>query len=117
MPVLVRLRGINADGRHGVRPDERERPQPFVVDLELVLEPGQDDLAHTADYDLVARVVRGLVATESFHLIETLAQRVAEVVVKQDGVLSCRAVVHKPKAADALGVGDVSAEATAGRES
>lgn len=115
MPELVRLRGIRADGRHGVRPDERERPQPFLLDLELAVEVLEDDLAHTADYDLVVRVVRGLIATESFHLIETLAQRVAEVVVKQDGVLSCRAVVHKPRAAEALGLDDVSAEALAAR--
>lgn len=115
MPELVRIRGIQTDGRHGVRPDERERPQPFVVDLELVVEALEDDLGHTADYDLVVRVVRGFLATESFHLIETLARRVAEVVAKQDGVLSCRATVHKPRAAESLSVDDVSAEASAGR--
>lgn len=113
MPELVRLTGIKGEGRHGVHDRERERPQPFVVDLELVVEPLEDDLSATADYDEVTRVVRGLIATESYRLIETLVRRIAEVVADIDGVLSCRAVVHKPKAADALSVRDVSAEATA----
>jgi len=115
MPEMVRIRGIRIQGKHGVGDAERERPQPFVVDLEVVVEALEDELAATADYDQVVRIVRGLVATESVHLIETLARRIAEVVAGQQGVLSCRAIVHKPRAADALGIGDVSAEAVAGR--
>lgn len=117
MPELVRIRGVRIQGKHGVPEAERERPQPFVVDLEVVVEAMEDELEATADYDQIVRIVRGLVATESFHLIETLARRIAEVVAGQPGVLSCRATVHKPRAADALGIGDVSAEAVAGRSS
>jgi len=113
MPELVRLTGIKGEGRHGVHDREQERPQPFVVDLELVVDPLEDDLSATADYDEVVRVVRGLVATESYRLIETLVRRIAEVVAAVRGVRSCRVVVHKPRAADSLGVGDVSVEATA----
>ncbi len=113
--MLIRMSGIRCEGRHGVPDEERERPQPFVVDLEIEVEAAEDDLSATADYDGVLRVVRGLVATESFHLIETLARRIAEVVASQPGSLSCRATVHKPKTARSLGVEDVSAEATAAR--
>lgn len=114
MPVRIRLRGIEVEGRHGVREDEREKPQPFEVDLEIEVDPAGDDLAATADYERVVSVVRGLVATESFLLIETLARRVAEVVADLPGVRSCRAVVHKPGAARRLKLEDVTAEATAG---
>lgn len=113
--MLIRLHGIRCEGRHGVPDEERERPQPFVVDLEIEVEAGEDDLSATADYDGVLRVVRGLVSTESFHLIETLARRIAEMVASQPGAVSCRATVHKPKVAGSLGVEDVSAEAVAGR--
>jgi dihydroneopterin aldolase len=113
--MLIRIHGIRCEGRHGVPDEERERPQPFVVDLEIEVEAGEDDLSATADYDGVLRVVRGLVSTESFHLIETLARRIAEMVASQPGALSCRATVHKPKVAGSLGVEDVSAEAVAGR--
>ena len=113
--MLIRIHGIRCEGRHGVPDEERERPQPFVVDLEIEVDAGEDDLSATADYDGVLRVVRGLVSTESFHLIETLARRIAEVVATQPGSVSCRATVHKPKVAGSLGVEDVSAEAVAGR--
>lgn len=112
MPQTIRLLGVAAEGRHGVTEEERERPQRLLIDLELLVDVGADDLSATVDYDEAARVVRGLVAAESFRLIETLAERVAGVLAALDGVRSCRAVVHKPRAADALGARDVSAEAT-----
>lgn len=113
--MVIRIRGIRCEGRHGVPDEERERPQPFVVDLEIEVEADEDDLSATADYDGVLRVVRGLVATESFRLIETLARRIAEAVAGRPGAVSCRATVHKPQVARSLGVEDVSAEAVAPR--
>lgn len=113
MPQRVRLHGIEAEGRHGVRDEERERAQRFVVDLEIVVDAISDDLTTTADYDGIVPVVRAVVSGESFRLIETLAHRIAAVVAESSGVLSCRVTVRKPAAAEALGIRDVSAEATA----
>lgn len=113
--TTIRISGLRCEGRLGVTEEERERPQPIVVDLEIEAEPAEDDLATTADYDGVLRVVRGLVVTESFVLLETLARRIAEVVVSHPGAVSCRASVHKPGAARALGVDDISAEAVVDR--
>jgi dihydroneopterin aldolase len=113
VPQVIRVRGIRAEGRHGARAGEREEPQPFVVDLELSVEAEGDDLETTGDYREVAAAVRAVVEEESVALIETLAHRVARAVAEVPGVRSCRAVVHKPLAADRLGVADVSAEATA----
>jgi dihydroneopterin aldolase len=111
MPQTLRISGIRAEGRHGARAGERDQPQPFVVDLELVVQPEEDDLATTADYREVIATVRALLETESHALIETLAERVATMVRGLPGVRSCRAVVHKPAAADRLQVTDLSAEA------
>jgi dihydroneopterin aldolase/2-amino-4-hydroxy-6-hydroxymethyldihydropteridine diphosphokinase len=108
---VVRISGIQAEGRHGVLEWERERAQAFVVDLELEVDAAGDDLTTTADYARVVPAVEDLVSGESYRLIETLARRIAEVVARMDGVRSCRATVHKPGAADTLGVADVSAEA------
>lgn len=110
----LRIAGIRAEGFHGARAAEREEPQPFVVDLDVVVDPATDDLEATADYRQVVEVTRGLIAEESHALIETLARRVATVVAGLAGVITCRAVVHKPNAAERLGVDDVSAEAVAG---
>lgn len=113
MPQTLRITGIRAEGKHGARAGERDQPQPFVVDLELVVDPRDDDLSTTADYRDVIASVRTLVETESHALIETLAQRVAALVAGLAGVRSCRAQVHKPAAAERLEVLDLSAEARA----
>jgi dihydroneopterin aldolase len=113
VPQLIRLTGIRAVGRHGAADVEREDPQPFVVDVDVVVEAETDSLGSTADYRDVVAAVREVIGGESHVLIETLASMVARRVASVQGVLSCRAVVHKPAAADRLEVDDVSAEATA----
>lgn len=109
----LRLTGIRTEGRHGAREGERDAPQPFLVDLEVDVEARGDDLTTTADYRDLVELVRRLVAGESFSVIETLASRIAEAVAARDGVVACRAVVHKPLAADRLDAEDVAAEAVA----
>jgi dihydroneopterin aldolase len=113
MPQLLRLTGIRAEGRHGAVDEERERPQPFVVDLEVVVEAETDELSSTADYRDIVAAAREVITSESHVLVETLALTVARRIALVPGVRSCRAVVHKPGAADRLAIGDVSAEATA----
>jgi dihydroneopterin aldolase len=112
VPEVVRITGIRAEGRHGVLEWERERPQAFVVDLEIEVDAAGDDLTSTADYDRIVPAVQDIVTGESYRLIETLARRIAEVVTAMHGVRACRARVHKPQAAESLGVADVSAEAS-----
>jgi dihydroneopterin aldolase len=114
MTHVLRITGIRAEGRHGATPGETDRTQPFVVDLELGVEPTGDSVDRTADYREVVGVVRRVVEDESHSLIETIAGRIAEDVAAIGGAVSCRAVVHKPEAASRLGVADVSAEAVSG---
>ena len=110
---VIRITGIAAEGRHGASPGERDRPQRFVVDLGIEVEPRGDDLDTTADYRAAVDAVRRIIEVESYALIETMARRIASVVAEFPGVHTCRAVVHKPAAADRLGAEDVSAEALA----
>jgi dihydroneopterin aldolase len=66
-------------GRCGVTPEERARPQPLAVDLELdcQLEPAglSDDLAHTIDYAQVAQRVVELGTGQESTLLEAMAER------------------------------------------
>jgi dihydroneopterin aldolase len=113
MTQTIRISGIRAEGRHGAREGERDRPQPFVVDLEVEVDAAGDDLGTTADYREVSSAVRAVIEDESHAIIETIAGRVAETVAVMDRVRTCRAIVHKPEAAGRLEVADVSAEASA----
>jgi dihydroneopterin aldolase len=107
---IVRLRGIRADGRHGASAGETDQPQPFEVDLEVEVDAAADDLDATADYRRIVAAARGTIEGAPVTLIETLAARIAAVVGDIPGVRSCRAVVRKPRAAERLGIDDVSAE-------
>lgn len=82
---VIVVRGIKAIGRHGVLGFERERGQPFEVDLEMELDLSQaaadDDLSRTADYGAIVGEVVRLVETTSFRLLEALAAAVASTVL------------------------------------
>lgn len=115
MSHTIHLRGIRAEGRHGASRGEQDAPQAFLVDLEIAVEALDDDLGTTADYRVVVFAVQDLVSKKSFALIETIAERIAETVVDVPGVRWCRATVHKPRAAERLRIGDVSASAEVGK--
>ena len=109
------LTGIAASGRHGANPGEKDEPQDFVVDLDVEVELGGDELAATSDYRTLIRTARETVERGSFDLLETLAHAVAEAVVALDGVTKVSAIVHKPAAARSNEVQGVAAAATAER--
>lgn len=66
-------------GRCGVTPEERARPQPLAVDLELDCQfesaGRSDDLRHTIDYAIVAERVVELGTSQESRLLEALAER------------------------------------------
>jgi dihydroneopterin aldolase len=110
------LTGIEAMGRHGANPGEKDAPQVFVVDLDVEVDGAADELGATADYRTLIGLAREVVRTESFDLLESLAHAVADRVAEQPAVRSATAIVHKPAAAISNGVQGVAAAATAGRE-
>jgi dihydroneopterin aldolase len=78
----ILIAGIRELGIHGVLPEEQERPQPFEVDVELLVDltdAGEsDDLADTVDYGLVRAEIAKIVTSEHYQLLERLAERIAE---------------------------------------
>ncbi|MEX0992267.1 MAG: dihydroneopterin aldolase [Actinomycetota bacterium] len=108
---LLRLSGIAAEGYHGADPGEKLESQPFVVDLAVTVEVDGRAIEDTADYSALIATAREVVERESHDLLETLAESVARAVFGFQNVVAVVAVVHKPRAAELLGVDDVSAEA------
>ena len=106
------LSGIEATGRHGARPGEKDDPQPFVIDLDLEVNVGEDRLDRTADYRDVTDRVRAVVADGSFDLIESMAEAVARECLTFDRVLRATVVIHKPNAATRLGIQGVASAVT-----
>ena len=102
MTDRIVLRGLRGHGRHGVYAEERATGQPFVVDLVLSLDLSRaaatDDVADTVHYGELAAEVVAVVEGEPVQLIETLAQRVADVCLVHRLVDAVEVTVHKPEA-------------------
>lgn len=78
----ILISGLRELGVHGVLPEEQVRPQPFEIDLELLVDVSaagtSDELGDTVDYGGVCEAVSRIVSTESHRLLERLATRIAE---------------------------------------
>jgi dihydroneopterin aldolase len=84
------LEGMSFQGRHGVRPEERERPQEFKVDIEVdcdLSEPGKTDrVEDTVDYRQLRAIAKEVVEGQSHKLMETLAAQIAQRVLHLERV-------------------------------
>lgn len=82
----ILLQGMSFQGRHGVRPEERERPQEFKVDIEVdcdLSEPGKTDrIEDSVDYRQIQVIAKEVIEGESRKLLETLAARIADRVLE-----------------------------------
>lgn len=86
----ILVRGLRVMGIHGVLSSERERPQPFEIDLELSFDlaaaAASDQLTDTIDYGQVAERAASVVADGPSHrLLESLADAVAMAALDVDG--------------------------------
>lgn len=94
--------GIECFAHHGVFEQERREGQAFLVDLVLGLDTRRaaesDDLRVTVDYGSLVGDVKDAVESDPVDLIETVAQRIADVCLLADPVEWARVTVHKPHA-------------------
>jgi 7,8-dihydroneopterin aldolase/epimerase/oxygenase len=96
------ITGIECYAHHGVFEFERREGQTFVIDLVLGVDTGpaaaSDDLHDTVDYGSLVGAVKAAVERDPVDLIETLAQRIADVCLLDSRVEWARVTVHKPHA-------------------
>jgi dihydroneopterin aldolase len=108
----ITLAGLRVRGHHGVFDFERRDGQEFVVDVVLELDTGpaaaSDELSDTVDYGALADGLARVVAGEPVNLLETLAQRLADVCLGDERVAAATVTVHKPQAPIPLTFGDVA---------
>jgi dihydroneopterin aldolase len=94
--------GIEAVGHHGVLDFERRDGQVFKVDLTLGLDTRpaarSDDLQDTVDYGSLVAAVKKAIENDPVDLIETLAERIADVCLTDSRVEWTEVTVHKPHA-------------------
>jgi dihydroneopterin aldolase len=113
------VHGIEAYAHHGVFDFERREGQLFKIDLVLGLDTRpaarSDNLHDAVDYGTLVASVKEAVETDPVDLIETLAQRIADVCLTDRRVQWTQVTVHKPEAPIAATFTDVALTITRSR--
>jgi len=81
---------------------ERQVRQTVLVDLEFSTDVAaaakHDDISRTLNYKGIAKRTLQFVGESKFHLLETLAERLAEVLVREFDLAWLKVTLHKPGA-------------------
>jgi dihydroneopterin aldolase len=96
------LHGLTTECIIGFIDWERRVKQTVVLDIELPVDCRRaalsDQVADTLDYKKVAKRVLAFIAASEFQLVETLAHRVALLILEEFGVAWVRIALNKPGA-------------------
>jgi dihydroneopterin aldolase len=96
------IRGLEVECIIGFIDWERRVKQKVVLDIELPVDCAHtattDAVADTLDYKQVVDQVIELISNSKFMLVETMAQKVAELIIQNFSVNWVRVVVNKPGA-------------------
>lgn len=85
-------------GFHGLTEKEKTNPQRFLVNISLKAPPAgnQDDISKTVDYRIVKKITESMISNERFELLESLAARIAEEILKSTSAESVTVSISKP---------------------
>lgn len=112
----LKLTGLRAFAHHGVFEHERVDGQEFVIDVTVELDSrgaaSKDDLDQTINYGTLAEDIVGAVENDPVDLIETVAERIAALVLENRRALSVEVTLHKPSAPITVPFDDVSVTIT-----
>jgi len=96
------LKGLTTETIIGIFDWEREIRQTIAVDLEMSADirraAATDHIDDTLNYKRVAKRVLAFVQDSRFQLIETLAERIAELILTEFAIDWVKVTLHKPGA-------------------
>jgi dihydroneopterin aldolase len=99
MADTLTIHDLKSECRLGVYDWEREKPQPVWIDLELPIDASRaaarDDVRDALDYARLVTMVTTAVRQKPYALLETLAEELAEVVLREFRVAAVRVRVKK----------------------
>jgi dihydroneopterin aldolase len=96
---VLRLEGMRFFGHHGCLADERSAGVHLDVDVEVRTDTRgaarTDRVEDTIDYARLVEKCRRVAEEDSYHLVETVAERIAEGLLEEPRVASVRVRVAK----------------------
>lgn len=110
----VSLQNIRLYGYHGATSNERELGQRFEVDVEITADLSDavkhDEMKRTINYEEVFKLVEAEVVHQRYHLLETLADRLAGDIITKFGALEVLVRIRKPSVPIAGAIDHVQVE-------
>lgn len=122
--IKIKLTGLRVFAHHGVFDFERQNGQDFYIDATVWINNKvlqySDDLSLTVHYGDLAKAIVDNVKNNPVDLLETLAQRLLELLLNWGGpaspVIKAKVTVHKPNAPITYEFEDVSVTVKGKRE-
>lgn len=108
----VFIKNLEIDAIIGIYDVERTNKQQVVFDIEMWWDVARaaksENIEDALNYKTLSDQIKDFVGKSQFQLIETLAEEVAAIIIKQYAVESVKLTLHKPDALD--GATDVGVE-------
>jgi dihydroneopterin aldolase len=108
---ILYIRNLKVDAVVGIFSWEKRIRQPLHLDLEIALDirkaAATDDIQYALDYKTVSTRLSQFISQSEWHLIETLAEKIAALLMEEFGVTWLRLKLSKPAAlpaADSVGL-------------
>lgn len=96
------LNELKTEAIIGIFDWERQVKQTLLIDLEMSADVRKaalsDSIEDTLNYKRVAKRLLEFIASTSFHLVETLAEHIAMLVIEEFSVQWIKVTLHKPGA-------------------
>ncbi|MEY2681105.1 MAG: hypothetical protein RL661_1336 [Pseudomonadota bacterium] len=96
---IIFLRGLQIDTVIGIYDWERKIRQTVIIDLEMGTDirkaAATDDIAHTLDYKTISKRIIAFVEASEFQLVETLAEKISNIILDEFSVPWLRLTLNK----------------------
>lgn len=87
---IIYLNDLRIETVIGIYDWERQTKQTVILDLEMATDIKQaaasDDIEHTLDYKAVAKRLIDFVSNSEYQLVETLAEKITEIILNEFNV-------------------------------
>ena len=98
----VFIRGLEVEGIIGIFQWEREVKQIISVDIEMDFDNKRaaksDSIEDALNYKLVGKRITSFVKNSKFQLVETLAENISKIILKEFPVTTVKVTLSKPGA-------------------
>ena len=84
----------------GVYEKEKKNKQKIIINLEILLtnesEPKNDNFLETQDYSQFRKIIKDIVESQHFELLEILTNKIHSTIIKRRFILGANVTISKP---------------------